>query len=303
MRVNRLAESRLVLPTAFIIATALWWTMKTGAASYALMIAVAYVLMATDDAQQLIRRPTRLAPAACMLLLAAMPEACTRWPSLLAALGLTGSHYTLFRAYQRRDPVVDAFHSLLLLSAASMALPQLLLLAPFYAWYLLVFLRAMSPRVAWASLIGLMLPYMFAFGWCALMHDFTFLLGRWHTLADVQPLTREAYTSLPHALWLAYGLPAILGLIASLHYLDNYYRDKIRPRMCLYVLVFQFALIEVATILQPAWAPALAAPMTATAATLIAHLFTLSREWWATPLLILALATLAAQAAIPYYIR
>lgn len=295
---NTLAEGTFLLPFCLTLSAALWFvpegsTSWTSLAAWLLSLLVAYVLMETNNSNQLIRVRTRMVASVWLVMTGALVSLHTAVVPWLAALALSVSHYTLFRSYQKHEGVVDAFHALLMLSLASLLEPHLLGLAPLYLWYIGVFMRAMSPRVFWASAVGLALPYLFVATYSVVAGDYAFFRHMVATLSRVQPVAQTNYQALSPRVVATWALPSVLGLIAVIHYLENYYNDKIRTRMLLYVFVAQGVAIEIFVVLQPMWIETLAPSMVAVASPLIAHLFALGREWWLTPLFALTLAGIA----------
>lgn len=242
----------------------------------------AYVILETNNAYQVIRLRSRMMSSVWLFALACLPFLHPFQPSLLAALFLVGSYYLLFRTYQQQQAVVDVFHTFLLLSVGSFFLPPMILLTPFYFWYLAVFMRSLSFRSFLSALVGLLLPFWFWGGWLLWQGDFTPLcswyadLGfsaiGWETLSRLQacnPLLPEVF---------AFLLLVFLTLWTTVYYLLNNYDDKIRTRMMMYIYIFQSVLVIIFSVLTAdvvRYIPLLLVSVTP----LMSHYFTLRRTW------------------------
>lgn len=297
---KRVAESQILFPLSAVVATLLWWspahaTSGHSIGGWALCMLTAYVLAETNNSNQLIRIRTRMVASVWLLLIGSIGLTHEREGSILAALCMAVSLYTLFRTYQLREPVTDAFHALLFASLAGMLVPTMLLLMPFYLWYLLVFMRVMSMRVLCASLIGMLLPHLFAVSYSIWQGDFSFYTDLWTELTTFIPIVETNYTSLTLQQAVSWGFASLIGLIGSIHYLFNYYNDKIKVRMLLYVFVFQFVLIEAIVLLQPQWLERMLAPMVVSASPIIAHYFALTNSWICTTLFLISIVAVITQ--------
>ena len=194
----------------------------------------------------------------------------------IAALAMAGSHYVMFLTYQQHQPVVHIFHSFLLLGVASLTVPQLLILVPLYYWYLLVFLRALTWRGFWAGIVGLVLPMCFVLGWSILCDDFNFLLSRIDELIATNIFIADDYAwmlTYQNTETLVLALVSFLSLVSIVHYLRNYYNDKIRTRMYLYIYVIQTIACWLMILFSPNLYHHLAPVFMLGASTMIAHFF------------------------------
>lgn len=270
-----------------LLALCLWWYPQWAyshdyAISLGLAFFTAYVILETNNTYQVIRVRSRMMSAVWLFAVACLTFLHPFQPSLLAAFFLVGSYYLLFRTYQQQQPVVDVFHTFLLLSVGSLFLPPMILFTPFYFWYLIVFMRALTLRSFFSALIGLSLPFWFWGGWLLWKGDFTPLctwyadLGfstiGWETLSrlqDFSPLSSDVFTFL---------VLSSLTLWTSVYYLMNSYDDKIRTRMMMYIYIFQSVLVIIFSVLTAdisRYIPLLLVSVSP----LMSHYFTLRRTW------------------------
>lgn len=307
---NHISESSITLPLCMVIGTLVWfWNGKkqafdytlSGVAALSLGILTTYVVMETANIFALLRIRSRMIATVWVVGISLMSFTHVFSDGWIAALAMAGSHYAMFLTYQQHQPVVHIFHSFLLLSIASLAIPQLLILVPLYYWYLLVFLRALTWRGFWAGIVGMVLPMCFVLGWSILCDDFNFLFSWINELITTDIFVAEDYAwmlTYQNTETLVFALVSLLSLVGIVHYLRNYYNDKIRTRMYLYIYVIQTVVCWLMILLSPDLYHHLAPVLMLGASTMIAHFFAQTRSivsnlfFCLTLLIILALFTL-----------
>lgn len=165
---NKISESVLTLHVVAACTLVAWtlrgWTLSSGIA-LAVVVVVAYLLMEMDAIGGLLRIRSRMIPSVWLMLTIAFTAFHAYSPILLSVLGLALSFYFLFRTESEREPVGYTFRATFYLSLGSLAWPPLLLLLPLLLWSQIVFLRTMTLRSLCASLLGLVLPYIFWSAW------------------------------------------------------------------------------------------------------------------------------------------
>jgi len=285
-----------------VAALLLWWLPPTDykmSRLFSLVICAiaAYALMEASNINSLIRVRTQSVPALWFIALASMGFVHDYQPHLLSAVFLAFSYYFLFRTYQKNQPVVDIFHAFVMLGLGSIFLPQLLWFAPFYFWYLIVYLRALSLRGFCAGFIGLLLPGWIAVNACFLFNRMPLVLNWLNGIFSFQPIVLDNYLSFSHDSgtlgWLlAWSLVGGLSLWSAIQYVSSSYADKIQTRMLLYILVSQSVIILLFAVLQPINAKVLLMPMLVSSMPLIAHYFTLTHTWFASLVFVLSAAVL-----------
>ena len=206
-------------------------------------------------------------------------------PSAVVAFCLSVGYYLLFRTYQQVQPMVNVFHTFVMLAVGSLFWPPFIFLAPFFLWYLIVFMRSLTFRAFFAALIGLSLPFWFWIGYLLLQEDISPLrswagelnclhVGTWQELT-------APYVSLldpASAPVLAFLVLTVLTVWTSVYYLLNNYDDKIRTRMMFYIFIIQSAMIVVFTVLTRQFRFSLPL-LLLSESPLIAHYFTLRNTW------------------------
>ena len=292
---NRVGRGIATLPVSALLALALWWWPQ-GSYSHdyvlglVLVALTAYVLVETNNTFQLIRVRSRMVASVWLLGMAGLGFLHPLQSSLAVAFCLAVSYHLLFRSYQRAEDVYDVFHAFLMLSLGSILFPPLLFYVPFYCWYLLVFMRALSLRTFFAAWVGLFLPFWFWGGYLLWQCDFSsprwwedgFLpFHNWVShLSSYITVTPECWWQQPlSVIHLSFLFWVILAVSSSIYYLQRSYDDKIRVRMMLYVYIFQTALTLLFAFLHPQDAAVLLPLLLLNAAPLVAHYFTLRSTW------------------------
>lgn len=293
------------LPVCSLLALLLWW-LPQGHYSHDYAVALvltaltAYIITETNNTYMLLRTRSRMVASVWVFGTACVGLLHPFAPALPATFCLAVSYYLLFRTYQRsHPPVTDVFHTFAMLAMGSLFYPPVLYLAPFFLWYLTVFMRVLSFRTFFAALVGLLLPFWFWGGWLLWQGDFGPLLT-WFGDLRAQPWIWH-HPLQPEVLLRTQGLPLLVFLIVAaftlwtgVAYLFHSYDDKIRTRMMFYVYVFQCTLILVFACLACSGETlqALLPMLLLSASPLLAHYFTLSLTW--TSLVVFLLFLLAA---------
>lgn len=296
---NRIAESELTLPACAVLSAVLWcwpsrpWLVDSwveGAkwlGSLLAMLLVAYVVLETNNVNQLIRIRTRMMSSLWCLLAGALPLLHQCDAPLFVALCAAVSYNLLFRCYQLTNASGPFFYAIVALSLASLTSPLLLLLALPCFYYLTVFLRAMSLRTLCAGLLGMALPYFFWAVWCFLHDDMTPLQNHLQELLLRPTMTLQ---QLPLVSQITAGVLAFFAVVGLLHYWRRNYNDKIRTRQLLYVYVVQSLVLFALLAWHPECFTALVPVIAVTIISLLAHYFALIRTWFSS--VVFALSTL-----------
>ncbi len=285
---NHISESTLTLPVCAAIAVVLWFVrinplsfridVRT-AVSLLSVILTTYIVMETNTANSLLRIRSRMVSAVWVMGISMMTFSHDVTVTWITVPLMAATHYLLFKTYQDPNPVNYTFHIFFLLGTMILIMPNLYVLIPLYFWYMAVFMRSLSWRAFWAGLIGLAMPSWFLFGWCAANGDYTMVTDIIGTIASPQPIEQDNYTT-----WLSVHNPRTLTWccltfvtsVATIHYLRNYFKDKIRTRMYLYIYVIQTVAIWLLLLWQPDKYDRLMPLFMLCAGTLIAHHFALT---------------------------
>lgn len=289
---NTVSQSSLTLPLCMVAGILVWfWNIAAhglpyGTGSFAtLLVAVAmtYVMMETANKFALLRVRSNMVAAVWVVGVSLMPFLHHWSAGWLAAMALAGGHYVLFHTYQDvNSAVVPVFHTFVLLGVALLSLPQMVAFVPVFYWYLLVFMRCMSWRGLWAGAVGLALPLCLVLGWSIVMDDYAFLSGRWDSLVSTRLFVAGDYAWLsdyrsPRMLFMVFV--TVLASTGIVHYLRNYYNDKIRTRMYLYIYMVQTVLCWLMIVCVPSCFDLLAPSLMLCASTMVAHFFALTGTW------------------------
>lgn len=309
---NRIGRSVVTLPLCAMLAIGMWWLPQRAftpdlIVGLLLTAFTAYVILETNNTYQVIRVRSRMVSSVWLFGAGCFITMHPFSPSLLAAFCLSVGIYLLFQTYQQSQPTTDTFHAFLLLSLGSIVLPPVLFLAPFFLWYLLVFMRSLSFRSFLAAFVGLALPFWFWIGWLLWQEDLSPLFSWWNDLlaychmgifgmtdaivesrgAVLQGLL-ESITPADLVDNAPFVTLAFLTLWTSFYYLTNSYDDKIRTRMMMYIYLMTSWVILLFALFTFQFTPF--TPLLLLSCTpLVAHYFTLRNTWLAALVFVLTL--------------
>lgn len=287
---NHIVESDAMLPlcAAFCIGVWAWqnvtWCggmqLLTLLGSFVAILATVYLIMETNNINQLIRIRTRMMASMWLLLVAAMPTMQLMGTPLLLALLSACFYYCLFHCYQRTDCMGWFFHAMLCIALGSLLFPQLLLFVVPCILYMTIFMRSMTTRILGAGLAGLVVPYLLWATGCFLTDDMGPLLHHFANFWGTADHLALSVTERPFVQQVGWGVMGFYTLVGVCHYWRNNYSDKIRTRQMLYVYVSQSILLHVLLALRPDCHQAIIAILTVTCTPLLVHYFAVSRSWW-----------------------
>ncbi len=300
---NRISRSVATLPLCAILAAGLWWFPQGDYSvpyliGLILCVLTTYIVMETNSTFALLRVRSRMVSSTWLVMTGCIGLVHSFQPSLVAAFCLTVSHYLLFRTYQQHQPVTDVFHTFVMLGIGSIFVPQLVLIAPFYYWYLLVFMRTLTFRGFWAGLIGMALPFWFWGGVSLVLDEYQALVDWWQQLSTFTPILPDNYLAVDHTMAIVWGVIALLAVYTGLVYLNDSFNDKIRVRMMFYIYIFQSTLILTLVGLQPQHAATMLPLMLVSCCPFVAHYYTLTHTWWCTLMFWLSVLAMAALAVL-----
>lgn len=238
----------------------------------------------------------------------------------VAQLCLIVFYLLTFSAYQDKHSPGISFFAFLMMGIASLFFIQILFFVPFM-WILMGRnMMAMSMRIFIASLLGLMLPYWFAAGWCAYIGDISPLtahiesigefflpssgqdiiegLGFTRAVGDIEAWRIITPEGMAARTLIALVFTIILAVIGMTHFLRFSYSDKIRTRM-IYEMVIALTVITIIfIILQPQHIMVLSALLTVNTSMLIAHFIALTESRFSNVMFIAMLAVAAVLTAL-----
>lgn len=291
-----IAGGRATLPAMSVIAVATWLlagVVQQGLWLQAACFAItAYLLVVLNNANSLIRIYSRTVSCAFMVMTC---SSVYLFPSLRG--GIVGACAVLFyilflRSFQNRNASGWVFYAFACVGISSVLFVQTLFYVPLLWILLATNMTAMGWRTLSASILGLLLPYWFAAGYCVFSGDFTFLEAHFTPMAEFGQVA-DIFCVNTYQL-LTFAFVVVCAVTGTVHFLRNSNRDKIRTRM-----IFEmFITVDIATIvfiiLQPVHFDMLIRIAIINTSPLIAHFVTLTHTKLTNAATLLLLAAAAA---------
>ena len=272
-----MATGRFTLPVVILICLLLWgstfqeWNELI---SLGVTIIIGYVFIETNTTFNLIR--TRTSMPVCLYWLIATALFFLHpfeWNNLVPLVFILAT-YQLFHSYESVSSSPFIFHSFLFIGLGSIAFPQLLYMVPML-WGSMIPFRAISIKSFLASIIGLMTPYWFIFGYALYFNEMHILLTPLREAAHLYPIDYSHLTLPEIASW---GFITLLLIVSGFHYWQISYMDKTRTRIYHSYLAIAGFWATLLSILQPVhWCEWLSIQLICTAF-LCGHLFSLTRN-------------------------
>ena len=272
-----MATGRFTLPVVILICLLLWgstfqeWNELI---SLGVTIIIGYVFIETNTTFNLIR--TRTSMPVCLYWLIATALFFLHpfeWTNLVPLVFILAT-YQLFHSYESVSSSPFIFHSFLFIGLGSIAFPQLLYMVPML-WGSMIPFRAISIKSFLASIIGLMTPYWFIFGYSLYFNEMHILLTPLREAAHLYPIDYSHLTLPEIASW---GFITLLLIVSGFHYWQISYMDKTRTRIYHSYLAIAGFWATLLSILQPVhWCEWLSIQLICTAF-LCGHLFSLTRN-------------------------
>ena len=187
---------------------------------------------------------------------------------------MVAAYILLFQSYQNRESVGITYYGFLMLGLASLANPYIIYFIPFVWLLMATNLLSLSWRTWWSSILGLLTPYWFMFGWMVYQHDFSPLTSHLSPLFDFQFPIR--YDRLSTGILMTWGLLVVCFLTGVTHFVRKSSYDSIRIRLLygffIWMDLYAFALL----CFQPQHADMLLRIIIINTASLIAHFLALT---------------------------
>ena len=230
---NKVAQSKLALPACVLFATMIW--LLCGLAKqqwwvqFFCFAITAYLMLQLNNLHALIRIYSRIVSCSFLLLSCAC---CFLFPSIrggILQMGVVAMYTILLFGYQDRGAAGKTFYAFVFYGIASMAYADLLYFLPLI-WLLMgTNLLMLSWRTWGASVLGVLTPYWFAFGWLMWQGDPTPLADHLATLTDFQfPVN---YARLGISFMSVVALLIVCTITGIIHYLNKSYQDSVRIRL------------------------------------------------------------------------
>ena len=193
----------------------------------------------------------------------------------VAAVTFLISLYFLFKSYQQPRPAGYLFHSFALLSAGSVAFPQLTYFIPIWLMGASGF-QSLTFRSFCSAIIGWSIPYWFLLGHAFFHNEIELFYQPFIHLADFRDIDFGRDFQLWEVVTLGYLF--ILYIVSSIHCIVAGYEDKIRTRAYLHFLIFLNFCIFLFIVLQPALSMNLLSLLLIGISILVGHLFVLTNS-------------------------
>lgn len=276
---HKLSSSMATLPATVVLASAMWLAADCGRDSAGGLLAtllLTYVLMELVNRNQLMRVRSRLISASFLALATTAQFLHGLSTTYVPAFCLLAAYFLLFRSYQKPRAEGEAFYAFLALGTGALVFPPFVLLAPVFYFCMGVQLRTLTWRTLTAGLFGLAVP-AWAYAIRALWRGeaataFDFVLP--YIYMEWPPCD---YAQVPLWQWVNAAFLGALIFLGLLHYYRTNFNDKIRVRMCYYVIICVEVLLMAGLCLLPRHFEQLYLLLLVNSAPLVGHYFTLAR--------------------------
>ena len=279
---NKVAESRLALPTTIVYAVIVWllggliqsgWWLQFGCFALA-----AFLMVELNNINVLVRIYSRMVSCSFLVMSCML---CFLFPSTSGAIMtvmVIGSLMSLFASYQDQQAVKASYYSFLLMGLASMTFVHILFYLPLI-WLVMAFLlQSFSWRTWSASILGLLTPYWFCLCWLAWQQDFTFLFSHFMVLGDfARPLDFSLLTI--HQI-VSLVVVVLFAVIGTIHFIRQHHDDKIRIRLLYHFFIWMDLATVLFLILQPQHYDYLMRILMINTAPLTGHFLALTHTRW-----------------------
>ena len=243
--------------------------------SFLLFAGIGYFLIELNNTFAIIRMRASVQTSLYFLLITACPGMHLLYAGDVAAVTFLISLYFLFKSYQQPRPAGYLFHSFALLSAGSVAFPQLTYFIPIWLMGASGF-QSLTFRSFCGALIGWTMPYWMLFGH-AFFHDQMELfyhpfreLATFGDLLNLQVLQPWELATL--------GYLFVLFIVSAAHCVVAGFEDKIRTRAYLQFLIDLTLFLFILIALQPSQCSNLLPLLMISSSILIGHLFVLTNS-------------------------
>lgn len=290
---DRIASGSATLPVAIAFALGTWAvTARNRPSEWAgmgAMLLTAAALRMMSNGNALMRMRTWLVPAVYVALCGAFTFNHAFSPAQAGVLLYAVSLYFLFQSYQRFHAERWIFQAFFFLSIAGLCFPPLIWIALTYYFAMLIQLRVFSLRTFLAGFFGLIIPVELFSGILFFIGRTDIIAGYLNRIVSFSPVEIRLWDLAPTV---SIIFAFILFLISAIHYAHTNFNDKIRTRMCFYILITQSALLFLFLLLQPQFYETLSRFILLVISPVVGHYFAFSRGRIAQGLFYLSLVLL-----------
>lgn len=275
---NRIAESRLLLPSTALLTVIIWLAAgMTGTNVYikfAVLCVSTYLMVELNNRNSLIRTYSRMVSCSFLVLTTMAAPLFSTLPVWFVQLLMIAACSAILRCYQDKRAQGMVFHAFFFIGIASTQFVQILFLVPFLWITLGANMMALCHRTLWASVIGLTAPYWFLSGYYVFTGEINLLVDHFTSLLRFAPVC--SFGGINMHIIITFAFVSLLTAIGAVNFLRNSYKDKIHTRMIYEMLITVSAAIFVFAILQPQHILPLLAMMIVNASVLTAHFIALT---------------------------
>jgi len=238
-------------------------------AQFAMLLLSTYLMVELNNTNALLHMYSRM--VSCTFL-ALSSMAVFLFPSIgvaVCTLCLIMFCTIIFHTYQDKASPGLTYYAFLCLGIASLVFVKIVYFVPFL-WLMMAFsLMAFSPKMLWASLLGLITPYWFTVGIAAYLGKMDWMVSHFASIASFHPVFDYASLSRPQLL--SFMFVVLIAMLSIGHYMWKRRLDRIRTRMIYHFFITLDLLIILFIVLQPQHFSCLFAMMIVCTSPLIAH--------------------------------
>lgn len=214
----------------------------------AMVIALAFMVQQINNRYSFIRIRTMLPAPMFVILVSGFVKMHTLHPVYFGAAFLLFAIYRLFSMFEQPKPYSAAFDAGFWLGAGSLFYFNLILLFPALLIGIAVLSREYHWRAFFIHLLGLLLPWFFAFSYAILTENFLELLKVLEQ--NIITVNNQLLSNLPLQIFL--GFIIILTVLGSIKMAQQYDTKKVSSRKYFSILFFIFIFAMLCFIFIPA---------------------------------------------------
>jgi len=208
-----------------------------------IQIGIALFLLQLNTIFSIIHRRTLLPALFYLVLIGCNPVFNLDLKGSLAALLMMVNYLFLFQTYQNPDSQLNALNISLILVLGSFFWPQFLLFFPIF-WIGFYWFHSFNLRVFLASLIGIVVVYLFIFAWCIYQDDWGMFLS---FLPNPEKIFSISEPDLSNYEWISLGIILFTYIFAGLNLFVVSISEKVRTVSFLkYLYVSSFFIFAMA---------------------------------------------------------
>lgn len=214
----------------------------------AMVVALAFLVQQINNRYSFIRIRTMLPAPMFVILVGGFVKMHTLHPVYFGAAFLLFAIYRLFSMFDKPKPYSAAFDAGFWIGAGSLFYFNLILLFPAFLIGIAILSREYHWRVFFIHLLGLLLPWFFAFSYAILTENFLELLKVLEQ--NIITVNNQLLSNLPLQIFL--GFIILLTVLGSIRMAQQYDTKKVSSRKYFTILFFIFIFAMLSFIFIPA---------------------------------------------------